>query len=469
MMLSKSDFMKYKQCPCALWLQKCRPDLLPPIDTGLQHVFDMGNQVDREAHTLFPGGHHVEGFVFDGWRNTQKAFAEGHEVLFQPTAVAGELHARADILTRNRSLAGWDIREVKMTTRVKEEHITDLAFQLICFRDARVDVAKTYLVHINGRYVRRGAINPKKLFAQEDVTEEVRKEVLRVRREIPKALAILKWGNKPTQKNVDACVDSESCEYLGYYLKELPNPIRQELMDERAETPRPNPPVITVDTDRIQRALSGIHQPMQFLDYETYSPAIPMFDGYRPYEAVTFQYSLHTQQKYGGKTSHVAYLHDKLSDPAPELAAHLQKHALPGGTFVAWYATFEKTRNDEMARRLPSFELFFASVNRRMFDPINLFKRKGGAYFHSDFGGSASLKKVLPVIVPELSYGDLAIQKGDVASYSWPVLIDPTVPAEKRKKLREDMLEYCSRDTLAMVKIVEHLDEVARKGQKRLV
>ncbi len=460
-MLSKSDFMKYKRCPCELWLQKCRPDLLPPADAGLEHVFAMGNQVDREARLLFPGGHEVQGFVFDGWRNTQKALSEGHEAIFQPTVVADQIHARADILTRNRAQGSWDIREVKMTTKVKEEHIIDLAFQLTCFRTAHVEVSKTYVVHVNPRYVRHGEINPQKLFTMEDVTEEVRKEVLRVKREIPKALEITKWGRKPTQKNVDACVNTETCEFLGYYLHELPAAIREELMELRAGEPRRNPPVIAIDADRIRRALSGLHQPFQFLDYETYSPAIPMFDGYRPYEAVTFQYSLHVQAESGAKPSHDAYLHDKLSDPAPSLAAHLREHSRPGGAFIAWYATFEKTRNDEMARRLPSFAQFFASVNQRMFDPINLFKKKGGAYFHSDFGGSASLKKVLPVIVPELSYKGLAIQKGDVASYSWPTLIDPTVPAEKRKTLRENMLEYCGLDTLAMVKIMEHLKQVS--------
>lgn len=468
-MLSKSDFMKYKECPCALWLQKVRPDLLPPLDDATRHVFAMGNQVDREARRLFPGGKEIEGFVFDGWRNTQKALSEGHEALFQPTVVAGQIHARADMLTRNVARGAWDIREVKMSTKVKEEHVTDLAFQLVCFRDAHINIDKTYLVHINGRYVRRGEVDPEKLFRAEDITEDVRKEVLRVRRDIPKALEITKWPKQPTRKNVDLCVDEKTCEYLGYYLHELPEALREELRALRAAPPRPNPSIITIDVARIKRALMGLRLPLQYLDYETYSPAIPMFDGYRPYEAVTFQYSLHLQKEFGGKPSQVEYLHDKLSDPGPALAEHLRKHALPGGTFVAWYATFEKARNDEMAKRLPAFDGFFAEVNDRMFDPINLFKKKGGAYFHSDFGGSASLKKVLPVIVPELSYGDLAIQKGDVASYSWPVLIDPTVPAEKRTQLKADMLEYCGRDTLAMVKIVEHLDEIARKGQKRLL
>ncbi len=467
-MLSKSDFMKYVECPCLLWLQKCRPDLLPPVDAATERLFAAGREVDLESRKLFPGGKEVAGFVFDGWRNTQRALAEGHEVLFQPTAVAGQLHARADILTRNREAGAWDIREVKMATRVKDEHLTDLAFQYLCFRNAKVEVKRTHLVHINNRYIRRGAVDPRKLFASEDVTEQVQKEALRVRRQIPKALAVLEWGRVPGERNVKACVDEKTCEYLGSYLAELPAPLRAKLEELRAKEPLPNPPIIRINGLKIKKAIQDLHRPFQFLDYETFSPAIPMFDGYRPYEAVTFQYSLHLQDTPDAKPRHVAYLHDQMSDPAPALSAHLRQHALPGGTFVAWYARFEKDRNTEMGKRLPEFEPFYASVNDRMYDPIALFKKKGGSYFHSDFMGSASLKKVLPVLAPELSYKDLAIQEGETASNGWPTLIDPHTPAAKRDKLRDDMLAYCGRDTLAMVRIMEHLDEVTSDGKRRL-
>src|SRR5512142_343156 len=165
-MLSKSDFMKYAECPCLLWLHKRRPDLLPPdIDEGLEQIFENGKKVDLEARKLFPEGEEVRGMVLEGWDNTRRALRSGASVLFQPTAVAGDIHARADILTRSRN--GWAIREVKSSTKVKEDHYLDLAFQRICFERARVPVAATHLVHINNRYVRHGDIDPDKFFSSE--------------------------------------------------------------------------------------------------------------------------------------------------------------------------------------------------------------------------------------------------------------------------------------------------------------
>lgn len=459
-MLSKTDFMHYVECPCLLWLRKRRPDLLPPdIDEGLEQVFENGRKVDFEARRLFPGGTEISGMVFDGWDNTRKAFRSGANVLFQPTAIAGEIHARADVLTRNRR-GGWDLREVKSSTTVKEDHYFDLAFQRVCFERARVPIKSTHLVHINNRYVRHGEIDPEKLFASEDVSAKVDAAVSWVKKEIPKALEVTRWAKTPGQRNVDACVDVRKCEYLGYYVKELPKDLRMKVMEERHVDPLPDPPIITIDKPAVRRALAGLRYPLHYLDYETFSPAIPMFDGYRPYQRVTFQYSMHVKPAPDARLIHAAYLEEEAVDPTVRLAAHLRKHASDKGTFVAWNAKFEMGCNTEMGERAREFAPFFRSVNARMFDPMLLFKRRHGPYQHSGFAGSASLKKVLPVLVPSLSYKTLAIQEGETASNSWPTLTDPKSPAAKHRKLYEDMLEYCGMDTMAMVRIVEHLQRL---------
>jgi hypothetical protein len=323
-----------------------------------------------------------------------------------------------------------------------------------------VPIDRTYLVHVNNRYVRRGEVEPKKLFATEDVTAAVKIAMAEMKGDLKEALEITSWPKKPGQANVDACVDPASCEYLGYYVNELPQRIRVRLEEMRRVDPLPDPPIVRIDKRAISRQLSGLRYPLQFLDYETYSPAIPMFDGYRPYERVTFQYSLHIQDSPGAKVRHAEYLEQSNVDPTSRLAAHLKSSTERGGTFVAWNAAFEKGCNTEMGKRNPEFADFFDSVNDRMYDPMWIFKKKNGSYNHSGFEGSASLKKVLPVIVPELSYESLAIQEGSTASNSWPVLTDPKTSTTKKRKLYKDMLDYCGLDTLAMVRILGHLQSV---------
>ena len=69
------------------------------------------------------------------------------------------------------------------------------------------------------------------------------------------------------------------------------------------------------------------------------------------------------------------------------------------------------------------------------------------------FTGSASIKAVLPVLVPELTYDDLDIREGSSASRLWKevTLINPD--ASEREKVYADLVDYCTLDTWAMVAI----------------
>lgn len=81
------------------------------------------------------------------------------------------------------------------------------------------------------------------------------------------------------------------------------------------------------------------------------------------------------------------------------------------------------------------------------------------------FFGSFSLKDVLPALVPKLGYADLEIQGGSSASAALErLLIDSgELSTADRQALRRDLLRYCERDTLAMVRLYEWLDELARR------
>jgi hypothetical protein len=129
-----------------------------------------------------------------------------------------------------------------------------------------------------------------------------------------------------------------------------------------------------------------------------------------------------------------------------------------GGTVFVWNKSFEKTRNEEMARLYPEFADFLNDVNRRMYDLEVPFK--SGLYIHPDFKGKSSIKKVLPVLVPELSYHSLNVQNGSMAFTQWHRLIFEDLEAEEKAKIKADLLEYCKMDTWAMVKIWEILRQI---------
>jgi predicted RecB family nuclease len=99
-------------------------------------------------------------------------------------------------------------------------------------------------------------------------------------------------------------------------------------------------------------------------------------------------------------------------------------------------------------------------VVSRLVDPLPVVREH---VYHPDFDGSFSLKTVLPALVPDLGYTDLAIGDGDTASRELTrlVLADAALPPADRALTREQLLRYCERDTLGMVRVLSRLRELA--------
>lgn len=488
MLLTKSGFMSFLRCSCELWLVKQRPDLVPPTDPALQRIFDEGNVIDAWAQKLFPNGVNVDGFGKPAAENTKKAIANGTTILLQPTFMTAKLSCRCDILTKNAD-GSWDIYEVKSSTDVKEEHITDVAFQRICIEEAGIRISRTFLVHINNQYVRNGEINPEQLFAKVDITHEVENVMPMAKKEIPRALAVLDWEKMPRLMHVMSCNDPAECEFLACYFSEFknddkysiaaslpkeklvaflerglitPDQVPADVMAELGGIKLPDAkaePTLSIDKDAIKSELDDLQYPLYFLDYETQHSAVPTFDGYRPYQQMVFQYSVHVVREPGMEPEHYEFLADQPKDPASMVAESLKKHIGDVGSVIVWNARFEASRNAEIGEHLPEFADFMADINDRIYDLMMIVKK--GYYVDSRFGGSASIKKVLPVMCPELSYNDLAIHEGGTASASWATLTNAAIPVEQREQLRKDMLAYCGLDTYAMFAIFKKLQEAS--------
>lgn len=437
--------MKYVECPVYLWMAKHQPELLPEDTPEKSRILEMGREVDDFSRKLFKNGVGVEGYNQEGWQNTQKSMAGGTKILFQPTVVAGELTCRADILEKDGN--SWIVNEVKMATSVKKEYPYDVAFQQICFKNAGIEVVGTNLIHVNNKYVRKGEVDPKKLFISEDIADAVLEKTPETKRLIPLALGVLKNKEAPSEDFLALCPNPRTCEYLKIYLESL------------GQTSEPMEIEPSTDYAGIKEKLSELKYPLYFLDYETHSSAIPSFDGTRPYQNVPFQYSLIVMESEEAEPNYFEFLARKFENPVPELLSQL-KHGLgQKGSVIVWNESFEKGCNEEMARMEPTYAEFLQNVNGRVYDLMLVFKFKNQLYVRNEFQKSASLKKVLPVVCPELSYGSLVIQDGGEASLSWPVLTDSKTPLPTKNQLAKDMLEYCKRDTDAMVCILKKLWE----------
>lgn len=484
--LSKSDFMNYLKHPALLWLSKHQKDSLPPVSEALQSIFDTGNEVDALARELFQDGLLIDSHGKEAQQATLRALELGGQAIFQGTFQADDrTMCRTDILERVSGHA-FDLHEVKMTASVKSEHYPDLAFQKRVLERCSIVVRRCYVTYINTSYVRNGEIDPQQLFKKTEVTEEVAKVGDEVEKQVTQALEVLDLEECPNQSpryggthrfsdwmSVYFHLHPELSPRSIFTLRSLTAETAAMLEDHgydkideiadaallelsaaqraHAEASRSEP---YVDKHAIQKFLDALEFPLYFLDYETISHAVPLFNGTRPYQAIPFQYSLHRLSEPKGELTHFEFLARDQNLPIEALANQLQQDIEPFGSVIV-YTQYERKQNETMAQLAPETRTFFEALNDRLIDLWEPFSR--GHYKHPDFGGSNSLKAILPVLSSELSYKGMSIKEGDTAQHRWRRAVFGSDSSVEKEKVFADLLEYCKTDTLATVKVYERL------------
>ncbi len=410
-------------------------------------MFDAGHQFEPYAESLFPEGVALGFSDYDEYlslpQRTQDAITRGDQVLFQPRFEWQDFTCICDIV----SFVGdkeVDLYEIKASTSVKTEHEFDLAFQTAVLEGSGLKVRNIYVIHVNNKYVRQGEIKANEITHTEDVTEKVRAKGELTAKYMPMALEVAKRLTMP-DPNPELAKLGSRYDWLKIYANIVPQ--------EPVDYPTDLQPAI--QHDEIKQFLDELKYPLYFLDYETMSGLIPHFDGHRPYQQIPFQYSLYILKSPDTKLIQKEYLHRDNSDPARPLAQQLIKDIGDTGSVIVWYEGFEKARNTELGELLPEYKEAMEAINDRIVDLMIPFKQKW--YDDPRFEGSASIKQVLPVLCPELSYKELGIQEGGSAQRLWMEAILDGKRAEQKDQILNDLIEYCKLDTLAMVEIYRKL------------
>ena len=455
-----------------------------------KQIIETGNEVELVARKLFPRGFLVEGRGDEARQITQDLIAKKKEAIFQANFLRDNLNAAVDILELN-SDGSYTIYEVKSTTDVdKKTHYHDLAFQVNLLEKFDLDITKAYVIHLNSEYVRQGPIEISKLFHVEDVTETVKAIAWTVGKEMTFALKYIEQENEPFG-HCDCVYKGRSnhCATFAYSnpgvpeygvhdisriglsklklqemidvnifeFKDIPSHIEFSLTQKnQIEVYREDKTLI--DPPTIKKELDSLIFPLYFLDYETFPCAIPRFDGFSPYQQIPFQYSLYVLETPQAEPKHFEFIFTKNADPSLDFLKSLQENIGDNGAIIVWNKKFECKINEELAVRNPDYKLFIEDVNAKVYDLMDIFGKQ--FYVHKDFKGKISIKNVLPVLVPELSYKDLEIQEGGAASQKWNEMVQDGVSQEAKQKIIQDLKTYCGLDTYAMYAIWKYLYEL---------
>lgn len=452
MQISKSNYMNFLRHPAWLWIEKHDKSKIPPVDENTQAMFDNGHKFEPYAESLFPEGVTLGFSDYDTYlslpHRTQDAVTRGDKVLFQPRFEWNEFTCISDIVSFIEA-GVVDLYEIKASTSVKPEHEFDLAFQTAVLEGSGLSVRNIYVIHVNNQYIRHGEIEADKITYIQDITDKVRAKGEITLRYMPMALVVANSRTMPDPDLSLAKLGSKA-DWLKIYENIFP--------PEPKIWPEDTKP--SIDHEQVAQFINGLQYPLYFLDYETMSGLIPYFDGHRPYQQVPTQYSLHILPSPDADLEHKEYLHTENSDPAKPLVEQLIKDIGTEGSVLVWYEAFEKSRNSELGEMFPEHEEAMEALNSRVVDLIVPFRKKW--YDDPRFEGSASIKKVLPVLCPELSYKTLGIQEGSSAQRLWMEAVLDGARAGEKDKILADLLVYCKLDTLAMVEIYKKLTEVKK-------
>ena len=465
-------------CPRFLWMQFHEPEKLPEVDKVTQHRFDQGHLVGELAKECFPKGIDLTGLEFkDNIEKTKKAVKE-RKIIFEAGIMFKNLFSRADILVPVGE-DEWDVIEVKGSTQVKDEHLHDLSFQRFTCEQAGLNVRNCVLMHINNQFVKNGEINPDEFFIQEDITKEVHEVSKGIAERIESMLRLIAsptfsdkiaggctqpgvcvleecWKHLPEQHIFTLCglkkKQLELFEQGILALKDIPYSVKlndkQQIQRDCAKSGKPH-----IHKEGIKEFLSTLQYPLCYLDFETFSTAVPFYDGVKPYQQIPFQFSL--QVDTGEKMEHFGFLADGTEDPRNDFMTTLQKVLPNAGNVVVYNGPFEKGVLTKLAELYPQYKEWVIHVVDRFADLLIPFRNFH--YYHPDQKGSASIKAVIPVLTGN-DYKDLEIGKGDDASVSFLAITFGEVSSEQKAKVRRDLEIYCGQDTEGMRWIVKELE-----------
>jgi hypothetical protein len=210
----------------------------------------------------------------------------------------------------------------------------------------------------------------------------------------------------------------------------------------------------SVDRAGVRSFLESIRYPLYYLDFETFMSPVPPYDEIRPYQQVPFQYSLHWQERPGGELKHTEYIGQPGEDPRRELIAKLAGE-IPGEASVLVYnKSFEIGILEQLAGWFPEYAPAVQRIIGSIIDLMEPFKNR--SVYAWRMNGSYSLKSVLPALVPDPAYENLAIRDGGMAMTAYQAM-NRSGDLVEIGRIRQDLLEYCSLDTLAMAKILSRL------------
>ena len=452
----------------------------------MQAIFTQGKKVGELAQQLFPGGIDCtpgSDFDFqDAVIRTREEIAKGTKVIYEAAFQYDGVLAALDILVRDED--GWRAYEVKSSTSVTETYELDATIQYYTITNSGIALKDISIVHINNQYVKDGPVDVHELFTVASVKERVLELLPDIPAKVAELKAVLSMDKIPDMDIGPHCNSPYSCDFAGHCWEHIPDysvfniarltetrkfelykkniinfidipddyPLNEnQWMQVKSELNN----TTTIDKKKIKEFVRDLQYPLYFMDFETFATAIPVFDKSKPYQQLVFQYSLHILPSANGELQHKEFLAEANgTDPRIPFIEKLINDCGTTGDILVYNIGFERGKLSDLALSFPKYKAAVNKIIARLKDLMIPFQQRW--YYTPSMHGSYSIKKVLPALVPALSYSNLNIQEGNTASSVFAAMVMGEFDGDV-EQVRGDLREYCGMDTVAMVEILRKL------------
>ena len=477
--INRSLFLKTADCPVLGW--NIYRNLVKKNNSVSDEflIFEAKN-IHEKAKRLFPDAVQVTGTLQESIEQTKK-FLEDNSIqtLLEPVFEYDGFIAKADILTKQDNY--WQIIEVKSGNKWKNKYISDIAYNCLIASKTINCISKAKLMLLSKDF--RLGMPIEKLFSVTDCTLEVFDKVEEYNKHLVDIKNILQSDtcSEPSLKNMckncdmfDVCMGKD-IEYHIFDLPRLSILVFNELAKQKIYQIKDVPE--NTDLTQMQKVvrdcvindkiyvnpnlkfeLDKIAFPCYYLDFESVMTIYPLYDNIAPHTQILTQYSIHKCSKPDDIIGHFEYIADPKKNCQKIIAQNLVNILENTGSIIT-YSSFEAQVIEKLINVVPELEEQLRNIISRIVDLEAILKFN---YYDKRFHGRTSIKKVLPVMIPQMNYDHLKIGEGGSALSMFAYMAMGMYSKEKEEEIKKNLLEYCKRDTLALVKMHKFLDDASK-------
>ena len=469
MLITKSRYLAGLESQALLWRTVYKPESIPEPDETLKSRFATGKEAEELVKEIYEGLDLSKLPFKENLEATKDAINK--KTIYEAGILKDNLYARIDILKPGD---GLELIEIKSSTKVKNIYLQDIAFQTYVLKKAGIEIKKASLMIIDNTYVRKEELEVEKMFKKVDVTEDIKSMQEDVEKNInimfktlkseeqppfnPEDIPKSEYGNVLIDEFLQNLPENNVFEFAGIHKKKALELYKQKiiLMKDTPDFQLTDKQLIQkeneeyINKEKIKKFLDKLKGNLNYIDFETFQTAIPLFKNTKPYQQIPFQYSLHVNNK------HKEFLYEGYEDPRLAFIQSLKKDLEPG-PIIAFNTSFEKKIMKDLARDFPEEANFLNSTLERFIDLAEPFKKFD--YYNKKQKGSYSLKAILPLF-SDLNYEELEISDGEKAGRTF---YEMTYKNKKQNpETKKELLKYCELDTYAMTLIHEKLKKITR-------